>query len=304
MEGLAALVAGGLVAEHVPLAPLTTYRMGGRARYLLEASGEGDLLRLARALQSDPLPVVALGRGSNVVVSDAGYPGVVVRVGPDMAWWHADAAGLVEAGAALPLPVLARRSAEAGRGGLEFYVGIPGSVGGAVRMNAGCHGSDTAGCMTRARIIDLTTGEVDERTPDELEMRYRRSNLSPTEVVMSASFTTVARDPGACEEQIREITRWRKQHQPGGSLNAGSVFKNPPGDAAGRLIDDLGLKGFRVGGVTVSERHANFFEADPGASAQDVFDLVRAVRDRVRAATGVDLEPELQFLGPFAGAER
>jgi UDP-N-acetylmuramate dehydrogenase len=304
VSALDTLVAAGVLREHVPLAPLTTYRFGGPARYLMEADGEDDVLRLAEALADEPLPAVALGRGSNVVVSAEGFPGVVVRPGAGMAWWHRDPSGTVEAGAALPLPQLARRSSEQGRGGLEFFVGIPGSVGGAVRMNAGCHGASTAEWMLSARVVDLTAATVAERSPEDLEMRYRHSNLTRSDVVVSASFRTVARDPEESEELIREITRWRKRRQPGGTLNAGSVFKNPPGEVAGRIIDRLGLKGFRVGGAEVSDRHANFFVAHPGATPQDVFDLVAAVRARVRASTGIDLEPEVQFLGPFAGDDR
>ena len=237
-------------------------------------------------------------------MSSEGFPGVVIKPGPQMSWWRIDDAGQVDAGAALPLPVLARRSAEAGRSGLEFFIGIPGSVGGAVRMNAGCHGSDTAERLVTARIVDLAAAGATERGPDALEMSYRHSNLTAQEIVVSASFSTVESDPEACEREIRGITRWRKEHQPGGTLNAGSVFKNPEGDSAGRIIDELGLKGLRVGGVAVSDRHANFFIAEGGATPQDVFDLVRAVRGRVAAATGIVLEPEVQFLGPFAGDPR
>ncbi len=303
MEGLAALAAEGLLAENVLLAPMTTYRFGGPARYLLEAGGEDDVLRLAAALRIDPMPVAALGRGSNVVISDRGFPGVVIRPGAGMSYVRFGDGGRVDAGAALPLPMLARRTAEAGRGGLEFYVGIPGSVGGAVRMNAGCHGCDTAGRLRTARVVDLNEATVRDRSAGDLELSYRHSNLRTTDIVVSAAFSTFERDAADCEEEIRAITRWRKEHQPGGTFNAGSVFKNPPGDAAGRIIDDLGLKGFRVGGVAVSERHANFFVAGSEATPQDVFDLVAAVRDRVRSATGIDLTSEIQFLGPFAGGE-
>jgi len=301
MTGFADLVAGGVITENVPLGPMTTYRFGGPARYLLDAEGEDQVLQVARALRSEPMPVAALGRGSNVVISELGFPGLVIRPGAGMNYCRIGRDGGVAAGAALPLPMLARRAAEQGRGGLEFYVGIPGSVGGAVRMNAGCHGSDTAGCLGAARVVDLESATVVERTPIDLEMSYRHSNLRPTEVVVSAEFVTVARDPAECDAELRAVTRWRKENQPGGTLNAGSVFKNPPGDAAGRIIDDLGLKGFTIGGVSVSERHANFFVAGADATAQEVFDLVAAVRQRVRSATGIELVPEVQFLGDFEG---
>lgn len=178
-------------------------------------------------------------------------------------------------------------------------VGIPGSVGGAVRMNSGCHGTATAEWLVSARVIDLGTGRVDDRTAGDLGLSYRHSNLADTDLVVAATFRTVPRPRREAEDIMREISRWRRDHQPGGTLNAGSVFKNPPGDAAGRLIDSLGLKGLRRGGVCVSSRHANFFEAEAGASAQDLFDLVAEVQRRVREGAGVELEPEVRFAGPF-----
>jgi UDP-N-acetylmuramate dehydrogenase len=195
------------------------------------------------------------------------------------------------------LPVLARRAAAAGRGGLEFFVGIPGSVGGAVRMNAGGHGRETAEVLLRARLVDLAGGgdEV-ERPASDLALGYRCSAVGPSQIVTGADFAVRDASPADCEAAVAEIVRWRREHQPGGA-NAGSVFRNPPGDAAGRIIDALGLKGFRVGGAVVSPKHANFFQADPGATADDVYRLVHAVRGRVREATGLDLEPELRMVG-------
>ncbi len=150
-----------------------------------------------------------------------------------------------------------------------------------------------------ARVIDLVTGEVRDRSVGELGLAYRHSDLADTDMVVAATLRTVARPRREAEAIMREITRWRREHQPGGTLNAGSVFKNPPGDAAGRLIDSLGLKGLRVGGVAVSERHANFFVAEAGASAQDLYDLVAEVRRRVWEGAGVALEPEVRFVGRF-----
>jgi len=199
----------------------------------------------------------------------------------------------------MPLPKLARFAVGEDRGGLEFLVGIPGSVGGAVRMNAGGHGSDTATWLIEAAILDRGTLSTTRRGPDELDLSYRHSNLGDDDLVVSGRFRTLDQPKAAGEEILREITRWRKQHQPGGTLNAGSVFKNPPDDAAGRVIDSLGLKGYRRGGVAVSEVHANFFVSDPDATAQDVWDLVWAVRRRVGEETATWLEPELRFLGEF-----
>lgn len=170
-------------------------------------------------------------------------------------------------------------------------------------MNAGGHGSDTAGWLLNAKVLDRLTSTTREVTVEDLEMAYRHSNLTPTDVVIEASFRTVAQDSETGTRLMREVTQWRKQHQPGGTLNAGSVFKNPAGDSAGRIIDSLGLKGLRCGGASVSRRHANFFVADHTATAQDVYDLVGAVRSRVGEATGIWLEPEVRFVGGFDAAK-
>ncbi|MGH9166921.1 MAG: UDP-N-acetylmuramate dehydrogenase [Acidimicrobiia bacterium] len=288
-----------LVEAWVPLAPRSTYKMGGPARYFCEASGEQTLLRLAGILAVGEIPLLVLGRGSNLVISDAGFPGLVVRLGAHFAEVGVEPDGTVSAGGSTSLPILARTASQAGRGGLEFFVGIPGSVGGAVRMNAGCHGTETTERLRRARVVSLSTGEVTHRDPAGLELGYRSSNLQPGEVVTRAWFLSRPQPPEESSRLIREVTRWRRDHQPGGTLNAGSVFRNPPGDVAGRLIDELGLKGMRVGSASVSQKHANFFVAEPGASAQDVYDLVWAVRRRVREETGIWLELEVQFAGPF-----
>lgn len=299
MSALAELVAAGVLECDVVLAPHTTYRFGGPARYFLEAHDEEHVQLVVSALQAEPLPVLVLGRGSNVVVSPAGFPGLVIHPGRGLGGVAVRGDGRVVAGSAASQPAVARRSAAAGRGGLEYMVGIPGSVGGAVRMNSGCHGTATAEWLVSARVVDLHTGAARDRTVGELELSYRHSNLVATDLVVAATFHTVPRPRREAEAIMRDITRWRREHQPGGTLNAGSVFKNPPGDAAGRLIDSLGLKSLRKGGVMVSPRHANFFEAEAGASAQDLYDLVAEVRRLVREGTGVELEPEVQFVGPF-----
>jgi len=170
-------------------------------------------------------------------------------------------------------------------------------VGGAVRQNAGCFGSETADRLITARIVDLETGARAERSAPQLDLAYRHSNVRSTELVVSASFQGHRGDIGTGKSRMREITRWRKEHQPGGTLNAGSVFKNPADVAAGELIDRLGLKGTSVGDVSVSEKHANFFVAGPDATAQDIYRLVGQVKDAVFERTGTILEPEIQFVG-------
>ncbi|MCP3995610.1 MAG: UDP-N-acetylmuramate dehydrogenase [bacterium] len=292
------LVGRGLVVENQPLAGMTTYKFGGTAAWYAEVATRRELELVAGV---GGVPMVVLGRGSNLVVSDRGYDGLVVKLGGEFNEIGFDA-DTVEAGGAVSLPLLARACAAAGRGGLEWYVGIPGSVGGAVVMNAGGHGSDTAEWLIAASVLDVHTGRVTDETPEDLKLSYRHSRLGTNHVVFSARFRTVPRAREECEAMMREVTAWRRTHQPGGTFNAGSVFKNPPGDAAGRLIDSVGLKGFRVGGVSVSDRHANFFVAEDEACAQDVFDLVSAVQLRVHEATGVVLEPEVRFIGDFGGA--
>jgi UDP-N-acetylmuramate dehydrogenase len=285
----------GLVKSDYPLAGTTTYKFGGPAAWYAEV---GSLDGLTTVLSATDLPCLVIGRGSNMVISDAGYPGLVVRLVGEFN--EVDVAdGVASAGAGVALPRLARSCAAADRGGLEFFVGIPGSVGGAVVMNAGGHGSDTAEWLIEALVLDLLTGRVKQDDATGLELSYRHSRLQSNHIVLSARFRTIARPKEESEALMREITTWRKQYQPGGTLNAGSVFKNPPGDAAGRIIDELGLKGLRVGGVAISDRHANFFVADASARAQDVFDLVHRVQQVVAEQTGVVLQPEVRFVGDF-----
>ena len=297
MSALDDLVVSGALRSGVSIAGLTTYKLGGPARYYLEAEDEAQLVSIGDSVRDEPLLV--LGRGSNLIVSDEGFPGLVIHLGAGFVGTELGGDGTVTSGAATSMPSLARTCAQAGRGGLEFLIGIPGSVGGGVRMNAGCHGSETKDWLRSARVVELRHGTVSERKPDDLDMTYRRTNLQADEVVTFATFTTEPRERHAMEETMRGIIRWRRRHQPGGTLNAGSVFKNPPGDSAGRVIDSLGLKDARIGGAHVSTKHANFFVADKGVRAQDVYDLVWAVRRRVGVELGIWLQPEVQFAGPF-----
>jgi UDP-N-acetylmuramate dehydrogenase len=202
----------------------------------------------------------------------------------------------VRAGGAALLPVVARRTVRAGLTGFEWAVGVPGSIGGAVRMNAGGHGSDMAASLVEARLVDLATGD-DRRVPAaDLALGYRRSAVGASQVVVEATLALAPGDRAAGERTLSEIVSWRRTHQPGGQ-NAGSVFTNPPGDSAGRLIDLAGCKGLRVGTASVSTKHANFFQADAGGSADDVVTLMGEVRRRVLAETGVDLHAETRLVG-------
>jgi UDP-N-acetylmuramate dehydrogenase len=293
---------GARVERAAPGGQLTTYRCGGPVAVLVRAGREDDLHTVAAVLGHDPeVPVLVVGRGSNLLIADAGFAGIAIVLGGELEEIVVDPAGArVAAGGGAALPVLARQAAKAGIGGLEFYVGIPGSVGGALRMNAGGHGAQTKDVLVSARVLDLRDGIARDLGADDLGFGYRHSALGPRDVVLGAEFAGHADDPAACAQRIDEIVRWRREHQPGGQ-NAGSVFTNPPDDAAGRLIEACGLKGLRVGNAVVSEKHANFFVAEPDARADDVHALVRLVQARVVAETGVRLVPELQFVG-FADA--
>jgi UDP-N-acetylmuramate dehydrogenase len=309
LDDLAArLVAAGVPVERrVRVAELTTYHVGGPIEVLVRLTAASALPAIA-AVYAGSAPLLVLGRGSNLLVADAGFAGLGVVLAGEFERLEVQAggeagpgSGRAEAGAAVPLPVLARRAVAAGLRGLEFFVGIPGSVGGAVRMNAGGHGRETADVLVEAEVADLGGDGTPQRRPvAALGLGYRRSNLRPTEIVTAGVFAATPGDPGDGESAIAEIVRWRRDHQPGGS-NAGSVFANPPGDSAGRLIDSVGLKGLRVGGAIVSPKHANFFQAESGATADDVHRLVLEVQRRVLEATGVALEPELRMIG-FADA--
>lgn len=295
--GRAAAVLGSRVIANGALGARTTYRVGGRAALVLVAEGEDDLTLAARAVETSGVRVLVVGKGSNLLVADTGFAGLAVVLGPTFASLDIDRARLrVRAGGAVDLPVLARRTAAAGLRGLEWAVGIPGSVGGAVRMNAGGHGSDVAAHLREVRVLDLATRQDGGMTVDELELGYRRSSLTPSQVVVYAEFTLHAGDSDAAVAEVADVVRWRRAHQPGGQ-NAGSVFTNPPGDAAGRLVDLAGCRGLRLGTAQVSAKHANFIQSQPGGSAADVAALIAEVRRRVAAVTGVVLEPELRLIG-------
>ncbi len=301
--------ARGTVARSHPLARFTTYRLGGPAEVYVEPADFDDLMALGSELRElDPsgeVPVLVVGRGSNMVVSDAGWPGIALRLGQPFAALvtHGDDAATFEVGAAKPLPLVANWSARRALAGMEWAVGVPGSIGGGVRMNAGAHGSDIARCLVHATVFDLDTGEVSDRSRADLDLGYRHSNLTDRQVVTAARLGLEPQERDEIRVRMESYRRHRSKTQPGALQNAGSTFKNPHGDSAGRLVEAAGLKGFRVGGASVSEIHANFFMADDAATAQDVFDLIHQVQRRVTDAFGVELVPEVRFVGPFAHRE-
>jgi UDP-N-acetylmuramate dehydrogenase len=291
----AAELLGDLARRDVPIGPMTTYRVGGSADVFVDVTSDDDLLRVAHAVSSTGAPVLVVGRGSNLLVADAGFRGVAVRLGDAFATIDIDGT-TVRAGGAVSLPVLARRTAAASLTGLEWAVGVPGSVGGAVRMNAGGHGAETSETLRRIRRVDLETGADEVVDAAALDLSYRHSNVTSAQVVVWAEYDLAPGDGAASERQIAEIVRWRRENQPGGQ-NCGSVFTNPDGDAAGRLVDAAGLKGHRRGTAFVSPKHANFIQADDGGLAADVRDLIVDVQQAVEARFGVRLVPELRMIG-------
>jgi UDP-N-acetylmuramate dehydrogenase len=313
--GLAAMA--GALGERATLGkalgPLTTYGVGGPSGLFVEVDTLEDLGAVRRAAQEHaalrPRPAVfVLGRGSNLLVADEGFDGIVLHLGagfgdielPAEATGES-AAAVVRAGGAVSLPVLARRVADAGWSGLSWAVGVPGSVGGAVRMNAGGHGSDMASCLVRYTWADLWSeaGGTDE--VGRLDYGYRSSAVAASQVVLSAELAVTRGAVAAEQAAVSAIVKWRREHQPGGS-NAGSVFTNPEGDSAGRLIEAAGLKGFRLGTAHVSEKHANFIQADKAGRADDVHALMVHVRHVVAEHSGVVLQTEVRLLG-FGGGE-
>lgn len=290
-------LAAGILADH-PIGPMTTYRAGGRAARFVRPVDRSELEAVAAGVASAGIPVLVVGRGSNLLVADGGFGGLALQLGQAFEKVRAEGTTVV-AGAGVSLPVLARRTVAESLTGFEWAVGVPGSLGGAVRMNAGGHGSDMATTLVSADTVDLATGEGRRRTLADLSLDYRSSSIEQSEVVVEATMALAVGDMASGEERLAEIVRWRRENQPGGQ-NAGSVFTNPVGDSAGRLIDEAGLKGWRFGSASVSERHANFIQVDEGGSADDVVALMDMVARRVIEVHGIRLEPETVIVG-FTG---
>ncbi len=299
----AAQLLGPRVERDVAFGAMTTYRVGGNATLLYRVRSMADLWHVSSVLSQVDLDVVVAGRGSNMLVADEGFAGLVIVLAgfaddnelPDRE--SGDTA--VHFGGAVALPVAARLSVGHGLAGFEWAVGVPGSIGGAVRMNAGGHGSDMATSLESVRLFHVKKGVDVSVSAVDLGMRFRGSALTDEHVVLSATLQLAwSDDPALGEERLAEIVAWRRENQPGGQ-NAGSVFVNPePGSvSAGALIDVLGLRGFRIGSAYVSPKHANFIQADEGGSALDVVKVMSEVHQRVKDAHGYDLRSEIRLVG-------
>jgi len=289
---------GGRIATGFPLAPLTTFRIGGPAALYLEAGGSDDLAAVAEAVRATGVPVLVIGKGSNLLIADSGFPGIALRLGRGFRWASRDG-DLLAAGAAIPLPALAGVAMTQGLAGLEFGVAIPATLGGAVRMNAGAHGAEVADVASEVEAFLLGQGRATRISPPALGFSYRRSALPPDVVVTAATLRLRPAPDDEIRERMREAREWRRATQPLAEPNCGSVFKNPPGEHAAVLIERAGGKGLAVGGAAVSRKHANFIVANPGASAADVRSLIDRVRSLVRERAGVELETEVHLVGAF-----
>jgi UDP-N-acetylmuramate dehydrogenase len=295
---------GVKTSRREPLARFTTYRLGGPADLFAEVHNLFELRGLLRFARSRELPVTILGRGSNVVIADAGVAGLVIL---NRAAQHRFEGHVLTADSGLAMARAATLGKDHGLSGLEFGLAIPGTVGGAVWANAGAHDSDVAAILVEAGVLHAD-GREETLTAAELALGYRDSALKHAppeapEVVTWASFRLAPADPATIAGRLDEIRRWRQAHQPLGMPSAGSVFRNPLPDSAGRMIDALGLKGTRVGGAVVSAKHANFIVTDGPATAADVRRLGERVRAEVERATGIRLHFEIVFIGDWSDWE-
>ena len=300
LSRIASLI-GNRVTENEPLAPYTTYKVGGKAALFMRVLTIEDLYSLSRVLSKVKVPVMVIGRGSNMLVSDRGFRGIAVNLGPFAELIHLPTVGqapILNAGAMVPLPVLARQTVHHGLTGLEWAVGVPGSIGGAVRINAGGHGADMIASLLSVRMFHLERGIEANVSAADLGLRFRGSDLTDSHVVLSATMRLSWGDTIVGQARLSEIVKWRRENQPGGQ-NAGSVFVNPVAGvkSAGELIDELGLRGYRVRSACVSEKHANFIQSDEGGSADDVVELMTFVRQRVNEAHGIELRSEIRLVG-------
>jgi UDP-N-acetylmuramate dehydrogenase len=292
---------GLTVVEQQPIGKWTTLGVGGAAAAFVEVADDDELATLMTALGSTTeteVPLLVLGRGSNLLVGDDGWPGLAVRLGAGFKWHRRDGDHAL-AGAGLAMPALAAWTATEGLAGLEFAAGIPATVGGSVRMNAGAHGGQTGDRLVEAVVVTVEEPRGAPHVAADFQFGYRRTTLPPRAVVTSAHWQLAPDDRARIRSRLDELRAWRRATQPLRQRNCGSVFTNPAQDSAGRLVDAAGLKGLRRGGAQVSDKHANFIVVDRDGTADDVRWLIADVRARVVAGGGPLLEPEVRLVGGF-----
>lgn len=285
----------GRLKVNASLADIMWFRVGGPAQILFTPADEADLCYFLQGIPAD-LPVTMIGLGSNLLVRDGGIPGVVIRLGRGFGAVSVDENANLRAGAAVPDVKVARAAADAGIAGFAFYRGIPGAVGGALRMNGGAHGRETKDILVEARAVDRT-GKVHILSNADMGYAYRHCSAPDDYIFTEALFAGTPGDRQTIIAEMNEVAEYREEHQPIKSRTGGSTFKNPPGHSAWQLIDKAGCRGLRAGGAHVSEKHCNFLINEGEATANDLERLGETVRRRVKDATGIELEWEIRRLG-------
>ncbi|MFN2571988.1 MAG: UDP-N-acetylmuramate dehydrogenase [Gemmatimonadales bacterium] len=284
----------GKLLENEPLARYNTWRIGGPARYLALPADSEDVARALELAQDRGLPWIVLGLGSNVLIKDGGFPGIVIRLGKGLDRFEMKGATAI-VGGGMPTPILARRTAEAGFAGVERFLGIPGTVGGGIFMNAGCHGAEFSEVVTEVTVMDAK-GKVKQLSRKQISFKYRSSNLEG--IVLEAKLVLGEESPAKLKELQAKLLRWRKVGTPFDQPCCGSTFTNPSGTkTAGMLIDECGLKGYTAGGAQVSTLHANYIINKGTATANDVLKVIEHVRKTVAKKTGVTMELECKVIG-------
>lgn len=288
------------VKYEVELASRTTFGLGGNAEAFALPESISELSSLLKTAEREGVPVFILGRGSNVLFRDGGFPGLVIKLGQGMAGIEvteiSEKSGVIQAGAAASLSELIALAAKNGLTGLEFLAGIPGLVGGSLAMNAGAFGGEITDALIELETVDKE-GKVQKLKKADLTPSYRSLNLEAGRVIIGASFHLNRVNPNEVKRKIDKFMSIREEKQPKGFRSAGSIFKNPKNEAAGKLIDKAGLKGKKSGGASVSEAHANFIVNDGSAKAKDVINLIEEVIDEVERLSGVELVPEIKIVG-------
>ncbi len=291
----------GRLKPNAALSEITWFRVGGPAQMLFTPADEADLAYFFSKLPGDT-PVTIIGLGSNLLVRDGGIPGVVVRLGRGFGQVEIEEGNRVRAGSAVPDVKVARAASDASIAGLTFYRGIPGSVGGALRMNGGAHGRETKDVLVEARAVDRS-GKIHVLSNADMKFSYRHCGVSDDFVFTEALFQGEAGEREKIQAEMNEVADYREQAQPVKARTGGSTFKNPPGHSAWKLIDAAGCRGLQIGGARVSEKHCNFLINEGGASGSDIEELGETVRARVKENSGVELEWEIRRLGLAANGE-
>lgn len=285
----------GRLEANRPMSDMTWFRAGGPAQVVFSPADEADLAYFLGAIAPD-MPVIVVGVGSNLLVRDGGIPGVVIRLGRGFSLIQPEDGHRIRVGTAVPDMRLAQAAATAGIAGLAFYRGIPGTVGGALRMNAGAHGGETKDVLVEARAVDRA-GNVHQLTNADLHYTYRHCGAPDGFIFTEALFQGTPGDPDEIAKAMQDVVDYREANQPIKSRTGGSTFKNPAGHSSWKLIDAAGCRGLRVGGAHMSEMHCNFLINDGEATAEDIERLGETVRERVKANSGILLEWEIKRLG-------